>query len=619
MKGEEDTAEETTRRGRRRVASRTGSERPRANAADDATSPSRSSSTWTPPSPMTGLTSAFADTEMASITGTRGATTSSSVTTTRRQRLTTSEGVREVRELDAMMLLLGAMIAFPLISVPVLEYFTDGTRNDRMFVYGALLVVALNALGMFFRVRRLQTFPRDGISATHAILIGVAISFLILGLGMCTAATGVIALGIVVLSSNSSSQHGAAAYLVISVGHAIIVGLALAGIVTTTGLGDVVPTPHGDLLLSGLFVVGEYTAAYLLGLLVSRRWAALVAELADAMREVADREAMLREVRAELDRAANQVGRASRFTGHEFGSFRVGNLLGRGGMGDVYEAVRIRDGAEAAIKFLQRGMLGDAELVRRFEREARAVASVVSPHVTAVLEVGGPTSPVPYLALERLHGTDLASMLRQRKTLPLDMVVTLVREVAAGLAVAHAAGLVHRDLKPGNLFHAIDGHRRIWKILDFGIAKQTTPGDATLTGNQLVGTPHYMAPEQASGLRAIDARADLHALAAIAYRALTGKPLFSHDDVARLLVAVANEVPRDPTEFVALPPDVVLVLRAGLAKSPDDRPADVTSFAEAFESAATGELASERRAVAESFAAREPWGSRIDAMSVGAG
>lgn len=528
---------------------------------------------------------------------------------TRRARLATTEGAQSVLELEGILVLLGAMIAFPLVAVPVLAYFTDGTWNDRMLVGGSLLVFSGSAAAMFVRTRRAEALPRDAMTAFCAIAIAVAIPFLILGLGMATAATGLVAVGVLLLTANVSRRLGALAFVVVALGHAITIGLALRGEISTTGLGDVVPTPHGDLLLSGLFVVGEYTTAFALGSMLHGRWTGLLEELAGVMKTAAEREAMLREVREELARAENRVG-PGRFTGHEFGSFRIGDLIGRGGMGEVYAATRISDGLEAAVKVLQRGMLGDRELVDRFAREARAVSSFSSPHVTAILEIGDVDSTVPYLAMERLRGQDLATILRNERTLPLSEVAVLVREVARGLDAAHSVGLVHRDLKPSNVFHATVDGARCWKILDFGIAKQTRGVEPTLTRDQILGTPQYMAPEQTTGASKVDLRADVHALAAIAYRALTGRAPFADPNLAALLVAVAHDLPVDPSSLVSLPPDVALVLRIGLAKRPDERPESALAFADHLDEAIGGNLPASVRFEAHRLLERAGWGGR---------
>ena len=136
-----------------------------------------------------------------------------------------------------------------------------------------------------------------------------------------------------------------------------------------------------------------------------------------------------------------------------------------------------------------------------------------------------------------------------------------MREVCLGLGVAHLSGIVHRDLKPANLFHAdVDGATRRWKILDFGVSKVIESGDATLTTNQVLGTPHYMSPEQAAR-RPVDARSDLYGLGAIAYRVITGKLAFPKSDVNEVIRSVLDDMPEDPRGLATMPEDVALWLR----------------------------------------------------------
>ena len=208
------------------------------------------------------------------------------------------------------------------------------------------------------------------------------------------------------------------------------------------------------------------------------------------------------------------------------GSYRLGTLIGRGAMGEVYDAGHVETGAPAAIKMLARGMVGSHDKIARFLRELEIARKLDAPNVVRVLEIGDPGDDLPFLAMERLRGDDLADLLRRRRVLPPSEVVTMVREVAAGLDAAHAAGIVHRDLKPSNVFRHED---RVWKILDFGVSKLSDNAD--LTQNSVIGTPAFMAPEQARG-EAVDARADVYALAAIAYRALTGVALFGTAEVS---------------------------------------------------------------------------------------
>lgn len=293
----------------------------------------------------------------------------------------------------------------------------------------------------------------------------------------------------------------------------------------------------------------------------------------------------------------------------DFGSsWRVQRLLGRGGMGEVYEAVSVHDGSEAAVKLLHSGALADPQHVKRFLRETEAAARLDSPNVVAVLEVGTTTGEIPFLAMERLRGFDLAHILRRRRRLMPAQTVSLVRQVGAGLRAAKAAGIVHRDIKPHNLFLAEKDHVLTWKILDFGVSKVGASG--TLTRGHVVGTPGYMAPEQARG-EETDWRADLYALGAIAYRCLTGHPPFTGKDVPTTLYDVVYKMPTRPSALAEMPPDVDRVLALAMAKRPDDRFADADELADALTAAASGELAEGLRLRADALLARHGWGHRL--------
>ncbi len=350
-----------------------------------------------------------------------------------------------------------------------------------------------------------------------------------------------------------------------------------------------------------------YGVAFVVGQVIGRRTRAAADALEAAVRQVAARDALLREARAELERAAG-IGGSGRFTGQQLGSFELGVVIGRGGMGEIYDAVHVGSGDEAAVKLLQRGAAAmGADPIARFEREAKTVAGLDSPHVVRVLEIGGADAPLPYLAMERLRGHDLAWHLRERRKLAPAQVAELVTHAARGLAVAWEQKIVHRDLKPQNLFLAERPGGAVWKILDFGISK-LVDDVGTLTAGHLVGTPAYMSPEQVTS-GTIDHRTDVHALAAIAYRALTGRPAFAAKEIPQLVSAVVSSLPPRPGELVSVPGPVDDVLRIGLAKAPDDRFATATQLAEALVAALEGqrdpEIATRARTLDEKLA----WGS----------
>ena len=351
----------------------------------------------------------------------------------------------------------------------------------------------------------------------------------------------------------------------------------------------------------------------------ARRATLRALELHDrAVRGIAQREALLEEARLDLQQALMSGG-LGRFSDTQLGSFRLGKLIGRGAMGEVYEATQTGTTEVAAVKLLQAHVLHDAELVRRFLREAKIAASLDVPNVVRVLEVGGVSpgdAPFPYIAMERLRGEDLADHLRAHRRLSLSRTVNLVREVGRGLEAAREAGIVHRDLKPRNLFHAeISGARgstgHVWKILDFGVSK-LMDGEGTQTKDHVVGTPAYMAPEQASGGE-VSHLTDLYALGVIAYRVITGRPAFTGDHTPEILYQVVYQMPPQPSTIVKLAPEVDLVLALAMAKKEGDRFASAASFADALEAASHGVIDPELRARGERLLAKSPWGSGVRA------
>jgi serine/threonine-protein kinase len=337
---------------------------------------------------------------------------------------------------------------------------------------------------------------------------------------------------------------------------------------------------RSQLVVAEILIVGFLWSGYMLGRWARRTSATALAELQSAMRIIGDREQALAEVvdAAERQKRVNE----GRWTNQQIGSFRLGLVLGRGAMGEVYEAAAA-DGTPAAVKLLTARATGSSSLVERFHREMEIAARLESPHIVKVHEVSAPDAPVPYIAMERLHGTDLATRLRNENRMPSDELVVLLDQVARGLEVARLAGIVHRDLKPHNLFHH-DG--ATWKILDFGVSK-VMDSEGTLTGEGIVGTPQYMAPEQASGGN-VTHLADVYALGAIAYRCLTGRSPFKGKDLTELVYQVVHAPPQRPSTLGRVSQAIDDVLAVAMAKDPRKRFPSAMSFAQAFIAARRG-------------------------------
>jgi len=258
--------------------------------------------------------------------------------------------------------------------------------------------------------------------------------------------------------------------------------------------------------------------------------------------------------------------------------------IGEGGMGRVYEARHVRLGRTFAVKVLHAHFAGDPDSLARFRREALAVAKLHSIHIAQVVDVHTTKGGQPYLVIEYLDGEDLGLILERKRTLKISEAVVLARQTCRGLQVAHQANVVHRDLKPENIMIVRDGQgRELVKVLDFGIAKNiTTDGSLTQTGTVL-GTPAYMAPEQARGSTRIDHRADIYAMGAMLYRALTGSMAFNGENPTTTLTQVLNEEPIRPKHLRAdLPPELELVIQKAMAKNPKDRYDSMTALEDAI-------------------------------------
>lgn len=301
-----------------------------------------------------------------------------------------------------------------------------------------------------------------------------------------------------------------------------------------------------------------------------------VVELDRAVRVATQREALLQEARAELDRAL-AVGGPGRFTDQVLGSYHLGEVIGRGAMGEVYRATHVSGEQQAAVKVLRPGN-PDTNRAVRFLREAELTAALDASNVVRILEFGDGRDGLPYIAMELLVGVDLAAMLRDRPRLPAHEVCELVAQVAAGVDAAARAGIIHRDLKPRNLFRHQPQHGpAIWKIVDFGVAR-LADDDGSLTRGNIVGTPAYMAPEQAKG-DAVGPAVDVYALGAVAFRALTGEAPFRGADMGAVLYQVIHTKPPQPSKLVPVPAAVDAVFARALAKSPSDRPSSAVELA----------------------------------------
>jgi serine/threonine-protein kinase len=259
----------------------------------------------------------------------------------------------------------------------------------------------------------------------------------------------------------------------------------------------------------------------------------------------------------------------------KFGQYRLIRKLGEGGMGEVFLAEHGLLKRPCALKLIKAGANSDALALARFEREVQSSARLAHPNTIEIFDYGHTVDGTFYYVMEYLRGLSLADLLRECGPLPPGRVVYLFRQVCAGLAEAHGLGMVHRDLKPANVFVAVrGGESDVAKVLDFGLVKLTgDPGAEALTTDMMVsGTPLFMAPEQATGDCTLDARADVYALGAVMYAALTGRPPFEGTSAFAVMMSHARD-PVTPPRAVRpdVPADLEEVVLRCLFKRPEDR------------------------------------------------
>ncbi|HEX2674593.1 MAG TPA: serine/threonine-protein kinase [Polyangiaceae bacterium] len=259
------------------------------------------------------------------------------------------------------------------------------------------------------------------------------------------------------------------------------------------------------------------------------------------------------------------------------GKYRLTRLLGRGGMGAVWEGTHLSLGTRVAVKFIDAEYAESPEARSRFENEARAAARLRSKHVVEVYDHGVSEDGRPFIVMEFLQGEPLDKRLDRLGRLPAKESALIVLQICRALSKAHAANIVHRDLKPENVFLVWDDeeHADLVKVVDFGIAKfndqSMSASSATRTGSVL-GTPYYMSPEQARGLRSVDSRSDLWSVAVIAYRCIVGALPFEGEAVGDLLVKLCTAPIPIPSEIAPdVPPSFDAWFHKALSREPAQR------------------------------------------------
>jgi serine/threonine-protein kinase len=265
------------------------------------------------------------------------------------------------------------------------------------------------------------------------------------------------------------------------------------------------------------------------------------------------------------------------------GKYRLERLIGKGGMGSVYEAEHTVLGKRVAVKLLHPDYAGDVEITARFVREAQSASAIGHPNIIEIHDVGEEEGET-FIVMELLEGTSLAALIKRQGRLAPEHTVAIARQIADGLTAAHAAGVVHRDLKADNVFLTHDPRLGDQvRILDFGISKVIEQDGTELTQTgAMIGTPHYMAPEQVRGEKDVDARIDVWALGVMLYQMLTGDFPFPGTGPAEVLARILTE-PMVPLESPELPDDLVEVVERSLEKDRDARFASIAELNEALQ------------------------------------
>jgi serine/threonine-protein kinase len=279
--------------------------------------------------------------------------------------------------------------------------------------------------------------------------------------------------------------------------------------------------------------------------------------------------------------------RSEAFQARQLGQYRLTQLIGAGGMGEVYLAEHQMMKRPVAIKVIRPNRATDPSALARFEREVRATSRLSHWNTIEIFDYGRTADGTFYYVMEYLPGLSIADLVERHGPLPPERVVYLLQQTCDALGEAHSLGLIHRDIKPGNIFAAQrGGHYDVAKLLDFGLAKPmfSTTESVQLTGEgSITGSPLFMPPEQATGEGEPDARSDIYSLGAVAYCMLTGRPPFAGDNAVRIMIAHASQDVKPPSAYRPdIPADLEAIVLRCLAKHPADRFQDTAELSAAL-------------------------------------
>ncbi|HEU4726557.1 MAG TPA: serine/threonine-protein kinase, partial [Kofleriaceae bacterium] len=348
---------------------------------------------------------------------------------------------------------LGVVITLPIVP------------GDPRIALGLIAALALGVAGSVWMYEQLREPARYRPARMNLLaLAGIVCGQLgILYVGAFSAAPLMVALGLYFFCRTEHQASAIAIYVIAAGAHAVSAALVIAGIVADPGFYPVGQNaPIAAQIAGQVLLQVAYGLCFWLARATRRTSIRAIAALQHATRLAAQRDVQLAELRSDLDRAI-EVGKPGRFTDHAVGAWQLGNVLGRGAMGEVYEARHVTTGEDAAVKLLRRELIADPRHMERFIREVQIASALDSPYVVRVLEAATPSGGLPFLAMERLRGRTLGELLRSRNTMIGVDLADMLAQVGRAFEIARGAGIVHRDVKPHNLFRGDDGR---WKVLD---------------------------------------------------------------------------------------------------------------------------------------------------------
>ena len=492
-----------------------------------------------------------------------------------------SEEAARARTLGLFYFLIGGFTA---LGVPLL----NGAPILKVPTTIVLAGFALFSLFVSFRSRSPERYTKTLFRLYGAVAV-TASSIIVLYLGPFSPTALAVTLGIGFFGQGAD-RSGALAICI----SAITIYLAIFALIMSGMLQDMGVFRGDEAGLSGRLFMVTMVPLVLSMTLLQARWSrnavssALDKAISSTM-EASRRRVQLEEAQAELDRIAATGGMLGRLSGQTVGWYRLGPLLGKGGSGEVYEALDTRTSKQRAIKVLNHADADDEQMANRFRREGEIAKRLISPYVAQVLQYGRAPGGTMFIAMERLQGSDLAAILRKESRLSLSATKELIQHLCRGITDAHAMGIIHRDVKPHNIFRARGPKgTESWKVLDFGVSKLTS-SSATITQGGVVGTPQYMSPEQARGEH-VDHTTDIYGIGAVLYRILTGRPPVAGKGHVALFGA-AHKRPAQPRKLAPdLSRDLEAVLALSLAANPRDRFQEADQLRHAFEQALAGSL-----------------------------